>query len=123
MELSHTSSDRRESRTVDKTVLMREHIRQQQQCFHDLVSETWKKNVSGSPFFIWEEKLRRLKVALKNWAKNLPSPIFERKKSQRALGNHQLHMETASITPELLNIEIDLQKALHKALRREEEYW
>ena len=32
-------------------------------------------------------------------------------------------METALITPELLNIEIDLQKALHKALRREEEYW
>ena len=32
-------------------------------------------------------------------------------------------METASITPELLNAEIDLQKALHKALRREENYW
>ena len=34
--------------------------------FYDLVSETWHKNVSGSPFFIWEEKLRRLKAALKN---------------------------------------------------------
>ena len=32
-------------------------------------------------------------------------------------------MEDATITPELLNVEIDLQKALHKALRREEQYW
>ena len=76
--------------------------------FYDQVLETWQKNVSGSPFFIWEEKLRRLKETLKNWAKNLPSPIFERKKSQRALGNHQLLMETATITLELLIAEIDL---------------
>ena len=34
--------------------------------FLDLVTETWKKAVSGSPFYIWEEKLRRLKVALKS---------------------------------------------------------
>ena len=90
--------------------------------FYDLVSETWKKNVSGSPFFIWEEKLRRLKAALKNWTKNQPSPILERKKAQRDLGNHQMLMESATITPELLAEELDLQKALHKVLRREEQY-
>ena len=32
-------------------------------------------------------------------------------------------MEPAPVTLELLNTELDLQKALHKALRREEEYW
>ena len=32
-------------------------------------------------------------------------------------------MEAAPATMELLNAEIDLQKELHKALRREEEYW
>ena len=83
--------------------------------FFDLVSETWQKTVSGSPFFIWEEKLRRLKVALKSWAKTQPSPISEILQAQRALGSHQLLMEEATITPEMLNMEIDLQKALHSA--------
>ena len=48
--------------------------------FYELVSEIWQKSVIGSPFFIWEEKLRRLKAALKSWAKTHPSPILERKK-------------------------------------------
>ena len=56
--------------------------------FFELVTETWKKTVSGSPFYIWEEKLRRLKVALKSWAKSQPSPISERMNAQRALRNH-----------------------------------
>ena len=87
--------------------------------FYELVSESWQKSVSGSPLFIWEEKLRRLKADLKNWAKNLPSPILERKKAQRTLGNHQLQMESTLVTLDLLNAQLDLQKALHKALRRE----
>ena len=90
--------------------------------FYELVAEIWQKAITGSPFFIWEEKLRRLKVALKSWAKAQPSPILERKKSQRDLGNHQTLMEDVSVTQDLINAEIDLQKALHKALRREEKY-
>ena len=66
--------------------------------------------------------MRRLKDDLKNWAKNLPSPILERKKAQRVLEIHQLQMEAAPATLELLNAKIDLQKELHKAVRREEEY-
>ena len=91
--------------------------------FFDLVSEIWQKPVTGSPFFIWEEKLRRLKAALKIWAKAQPSPILERKKSQRDLGNHQMLMEDVPVTSDLINAETNLQKALHTALRREEQYW
>ena len=32
-------------------------------------------------------------------------------------------METVPVTPEQMNAELELQKALHTALRREEEYW
>ena len=55
-------------------------------------------------------------------AKTLPSPILERKKAQTALEKHQLHMEDAPATLDMMNAEIDLQKELHKALRKEEEY-
>jgi hypothetical protein len=30
---------------------------------------------------VWEEKLRRLKVTLKLWAKNLASPLEERRQA------------------------------------------
>ena len=33
--------------------------------FHDLVNSIWDSPVSGSPFFVSEEKLRRLKKSLK----------------------------------------------------------
>jgi len=94
-----------------------------QKGFLELVAHSWKKNVSGSPLFIWEEKLRRLKEDLKCWAKALPSPSAERKKAQRELGNHQIEMDSETITPKVLAKEADLQKKLHRALKMEEEYW
>ena len=33
--------------------------------FMDKVKESWRMHVKGSPFFIWEEKLKRVKDALK----------------------------------------------------------
>ena len=51
--------------------------------FLKIVADSWSPPVTGSPFFIWEEKLRRLKKALNTWAKSIPSPNY--KKSQAAL--------------------------------------
>ena len=69
------------------------------------VSEIWIRPVTGSPFFVWEEKLRRVKIKLKGWAKNIPSPAEERKKAQVALESHQILMEEADIERESLSIE------------------
>ena len=49
-----------------------------QEGFLDLVSDSWKHPVYGSPFYVWEGKLRRLKNDLKAWAKGLSSPMAER---------------------------------------------
>ena len=43
----------------------------------DKVEEVWKQIVSGSPFFVWEENMSRVKRALKSWAKALPSPMSQ----------------------------------------------
>lgn len=50
--------------------------------FMQKVRDCWKDPVKGSPFFVWEEKLRRVKAMLKDWVKTLPNPIVERKKSK-----------------------------------------
>ena len=41
----------------------------QQEGFMDVVSTAWNRQIHGSPFCVWEEKLRTLKKELKNWAK------------------------------------------------------
>ena len=53
-----------------------------------LIKDCWNLPINGSPFFVWEEKLRRVKVALKRWAKLLPNPETERRKIQSTLDAH-----------------------------------
>ena len=87
------------------------------------MSNSWKYHVYGSPFYVWESKLRRLKIDLKAWAKGLRSPTDERKRAQRALERHQLVLEESSVTLALLNREAELQRNYHKACREDEIYW
>jgi exonuclease III len=88
-----------------------------------LVSKSWTSIVKGSAFYVWEEKLRRLKTALKTWAKGQANPITSRKEAQKQLENHQLEMENKEITQEGLQHEDRLQRQWHKACREEECYW
>lgn len=91
--------------------------------FMQLVKDYWRQPVNGSPFFVWEEKLRRVKATLKRWAKMLPNPAKERKKIQSSLDTHQIQMEDADITNEILDKEAYLQQRYHKACLAKEEYW
>ena len=51
--------------------------------FLRIVVDSWSLPLTRSPFYVWEEKLRRLKKELKSWAKAIPSPT--NKKSHVAL--------------------------------------
>lgn len=66
--------------------------------FMDKVKESWNRPVTGSPFFVPEEKLRRVKVVLKSWAKTLPNPANERKMAHASLEKHQLSMEEEDLS-------------------------
>jgi hypothetical protein len=94
-----------------------------QEGFQDVVSEAWNRQVQGSPFFVWEEKMRRLKRELKQWAKRLKIPTAKRKELHESLEGHQLTMENSDVTQSLLQMEVELQKDLHRASRDEEEFW
>lgn len=95
----------------------------QQEGFQEVVSESWKKPVLGSPFFVWEEKIRVLKRNLKEWAKNLKSPTAKRKATLNRLAVHQLDMEQSPVSPSMLQKEVELQKEVHRSSKEEEEYW
>jgi hypothetical protein len=91
--------------------------------FLSIVSSMWTSKVNGSAFYVWEEKLRRLKAALKSWAKRKPDPATWRKEAQRRLESHQLDLEKREITQQDLLKEDHLQRQWHKACREEERYW
>jgi hypothetical protein len=57
------------------------------------------------------------------WAKKLGSPLDERKRIQKTLERHQLIMEEAQVTQELLSRESKIQSKYHKSCREEETYW
>eukprot|EP00253_Pinus_taeda_P028778 PITA_28778 len=91
--------------------------------FLKMVQDCWNLPVKGFPFYIWEEKLRRLKAVLKTWAKSLPSPAKERKQAQDNLAQYHAQNEDAEITKEVLDKEAELQQIFHKACLSEEEHW
>ena len=88
--------------------------------FLQIVKECWAHPVNGSPFYVWEEKLRRTKAALKSWAKTLPNPAVERKNLQNQIEAHHLLSKEAYVTREILDKEVQLQQSFHKACLAEE---
>lgn len=48
--------------------------------FLEIVQTTWKTEVSGSPSYVWEKKIKNEKKALKEWIKKpMKTPTIQRK--------------------------------------------
>eukprot|EP00253_Pinus_taeda_P005951 PITA_05951 len=92
--------------------------------FFDTVKEAWDKPIIGSPSYIWEQKLKATKHALKEWIKKpAPNPTNQRKEAVQRLHSMQMEMENKDITVELLDEEVKTQRSTYQAFRTEEEYW
>lgn len=94
-----------------------------QEDFQQTIFDSWSKPILGTPSFVWERKIKRLKFDLKTWAKLIKSAtsyIFE---AQKALENHQPIMESCPISESIYKREIELQKTFFQACRVEEKFW
>ena len=92
--------------------------------FRDIISSTWCCFIPGSPTYSWEQKLRRVKDALKSWEKTqFQEPAEQNKSIIKDMEQLQAEMEVSTITKEHLLKEIDLESQLQKILRHEEEGW
>ena len=62
--------------------------------FMSIVTIAWDLLVVGSPNFVWERKLKNIKVALKDWVKlTQKNPISERKEALEKLEEIQMEIE------------------------------
>ncbi|KAF1887608.1 hypothetical protein Lal_00040662 [Lupinus albus] len=89
-----------------------------------VVAESWRNEVYGCPMFILSQKLKNLKIVLKDWNKNIFGDVHLR--VQNALANVdqiQNQISVAGPSSQLLDDEADAQQSLLLALKIEEDFW
>lgn len=92
--------------------------------FLDIVKNTWNKNFPGSPSFIWESKLRVVKIELKKWAKtSYKNPSSTRLIFQSKLSSLHQKMDNEEITTSILSHEKNIELDILRAAKQEEEIW
>ena len=91
--------------------------------FLRIVADSWSLLVTGSPFYVWEEKLRRLKKELKTWAKAIPSPSDKKSHAALELECHQAAMEDKIVDNIDIQAELKLHTNLHVSCRLESNWW
>jgi hypothetical protein len=71
----------------------------EQEGFMEVVTKAWSTPVIGSPSFVWEQKLKATKSALKEWVKSPSNPYSaKRKEVVQQLADFQMDMESQDIT-------------------------
>ena len=90
--------------------------------FRNLVKEKWATEITGSPHYIWETKIKILRAAIKQWARDFAAEKEKRKIDlQRKLTEWNQEKEKAQDTEEDLKKENELYMELYKQNRAEEE--
>ena len=89
----------------------------------NIVSEAWSRPITGSPIFVWEQKLKFTKLALKEWVKQtVKYPSSDRIEVLKFLQDIQLEMDEMGLTPSKLEKEQKAQFNAFRAFTKEEEY-
>jgi hypothetical protein len=78
--------------------------------FLEIVKTAWANSFFGSSSYVWEQKLKATKQALKDWIKKpTPTPTEQRREAVQSLQTLQIDMESKDIIVELLEKEIKAQ--------------
>ena len=91
--------------------------------FFETVQTAWRIEVSGSPSFVWEQKMKNTKKALKDWIKkSMKTPTRQRKEAFLLLEGLQFEMEEKDLSSTDLANEKTAQRNTYNSLRNEEEH-
>ena len=90
----------------------------------DIVSNTRYTLGTRSPNYVWEQKLKATKTALKDWIKNpIDSPNSHRKQTTNQLLDMEMEMVYKEITSSEIQKEQVAQLISFCSFRQEEEHW
>eukprot|EP00253_Pinus_taeda_P033441 PITA_33441 len=89
-----------------------------------IVEMVWRQHIEGSPSYIWETKIKNVRRALKDWAKDsYQEPEETKKKVKKALEEVQTQIEDHELSPQYKTQEYTLQEQLMYVNREEEIKW
>ena len=87
------------------------------------VISAWSTSMIGSPSFVWEQKLKATKIALKYWVRNPNNtPTSHRKETIKLLENLQIDLDSREITHTELEKEQATQAKYVLSFQQEEEF-
>lgn len=90
----------------------------------ELIQHTWHQNIEGSPGYIWESKIKRVKYTLKDWAKICyKEPEKEKRETKAKLKNLHSTIEKRRFQQEDKSHEDKLYGQIYHINREEEQKW
>lgn len=90
----------------------------------EIIQHTWHQHIEGSPGYIQEIKIKRVKYALKVWAKNCyTKPEKEKRETKAKLENLHSTIEKRGFQQEDKYHEDKLYGQLYRINREEEQKW
>lgn len=90
----------------------------------DVVWQAWTQHVEGSPTYIWESKFKRVRQALKIWAKNnYIEPEIGKKQVKQELEDIQHRIEEHGLTQQDREQEARLYAQISQINREQEIKW
>jgi len=89
-----------------------------------IVKETWSNNVVGSPMFVLSQKLKDLKLKLKDWNHNIFGNVHALvKEAENKLADIQELLDIQGMNDDLLEQQKRAQIKFEDALNKEEAFW
>ncbi|XP_042492252.1 uncharacterized protein LOC122071862 [Macadamia integrifolia] len=92
--------------------------------FDNVIQDVWNQEISGNPIFILSQKLKRVKLYIKPWArKNFPNIDNEVKKASDHLNSVHQEIEAIGMSDDHFGREADAKTALLKATQLQDNLW
>ncbi|XP_042484235.1 uncharacterized protein LOC122064574 [Macadamia integrifolia] len=92
--------------------------------FMKVVKESWDEWISGSAIYVFSQKIKRLKGAIRPWAKqNVPNINLELEAAQKGMEEVQGEIEINGMNGQIFSREADAKTRLLKAMENHEKLW
>jgi hypothetical protein len=90
----------------------------------NLINDSWNAPIVGCPMYVLSQKLKRLKLALKDWNKNVFGDIHVKVTEAEAhLNEIQMQIDTDGANDSLMNLQKNAQIKYDEALNMQEVFW
>ncbi|XP_042518618.1 uncharacterized protein LOC122092373 [Macadamia integrifolia] len=92
--------------------------------FKKIVKDSWDDWISGSALYVFSQKIKRLKVAMKEWAREtFPNVNLEKEEALKGLEDIQQEIEENGMNDQAFAREVDAKTRYLKALEVYEKFW